>query len=84
MSNKETFTPEYKREIVRLVTEQGQKFKNLAAEIGVSETSIYTRRRQCGEHGEDAYPWKGNLRSEDEKVRKFKKELADLKEENEI
>lgn len=36
------------------------------------------------EHGKDAFPGKGNLRPEDEEFRKLKKEIADLKEENEI
>lgn len=33
------FTPEYKKEIIRLVTEQGKKVKDVAADIGVTETS---------------------------------------------
>lgn len=84
MSNRKRFTPEYKKEIVRLVTEQGKKVKDLAVEIGVSETSIYTWIKQYGEHGENAFPGRGNLRPEDEEIRKLKKELADIKEENEI
>lgn len=84
MSNNKSFTPEYKKEIIRLVTEQGRKVKEVSAEIGVSQTSIYRWIKQYGEHGEHAFPGRGNLRPEDEEIRRLEKELADLKEENEI
>lgn len=36
------------------------------------------------EHGMDAFPGKGNLKPEDEEIRQLRRQLADLKEENEI
>lgn len=38
--------------------------------------------KQYGKHGENAFPGKGNLRPEDEELRRLKKTLADLEEEN--
>lgn len=84
MSNNKSFTPEYKKEIIRLVTEQGRKVSEVSAGIGISQTSIYRWIKQYCEHGEHAFPGKGNLRPEDEEIRKLEKELADLKEESEI
>ena len=36
------------------------------------------------EHGANAFPGSGNLRTEDEELRRLKKMLADIQEENEI
>ncbi|HZK11028.1 MAG TPA: hypothetical protein VFD10_01535 [Atribacterota bacterium] len=36
------------------------------------------------EYGKDAFPGKGNLRAEDDKIRKLMRDNIDLKEENEI
>lgn len=84
MSKRKQFSPEYKKEIVRLITEQGKKIKEVAEDISVSQTSLRKWVKQYGEHGEQAFPGKGNLRPEDEELRKLKKELANLKEENDI
>lgn len=84
MSKRKQFSPEYKKEIVRLITEQGKKIREVAEDISVSQTSLRKWVRQYGEHGEQAFPGKGNLRPEDEELRKLKKELANLKEENDI
>lgn len=84
MGKRKTYPVEYKKEIIRLVTEQGKKVKDVAKDIDVTETSIRRWIKQYGEHGDDAFPGRGKLRSEDEEFRKLKKELADIKEENEI
>jgi len=81
---KKGFTAEYKKEIIRLITEGGKKVTDVAKDIGVTETSVRRWLNQYGEHGTNAFPGKGHLRPEDEKLRKLKRELADIKEENEI
>ncbi len=40
MSNKNKFTDEYKKEIVKLVTELGKKQTDVARDIGVTPTTI--------------------------------------------
>lgn len=40
MAKRKTYTPEYKKEIIRLITEQGKKVKDVANDIGVTETSV--------------------------------------------
>jgi len=39
---------------------------------------------QYSEYGKDAFPGKGNLRTEDDKIRKLMRDNIDLKEENDI
>ncbi len=82
--SKRSFTPEYKKEIIRLITDHGKKIGKVARDIEVSETSIRKWIKQYSENGDNAFPGKGKLRPEDEEMRRLKKELADLKEENEI
>lgn len=84
MSNQRRFTPEYKEEIIKLVTEQGKRVTHVARDIGVSEATVRGWVKKYKEHGENAFPGSGNLRPEDEEIRKLKKRLADIEEENAI
>ena len=84
MRTRRSFTPEYKKEIIKLITERGKTVRQVSKDIDVSETSIYRWIKQYGQHGEDAFPGKGNLLPEDEKLRKLQQEIFDLREENEI
>lgn len=84
MGNRREFSVEYKKEIIKLVTEQGKKATHVAKDIGVSEATIRRWVKEYGTHGDDAFPGKGKLRPEDEELRKLKKRMADLEEENAI
>ena len=81
---KKKYDAEYKKEIIKLVTERGMKIKEVAKDIGVTPTSVSRWIKEYSEHGENAFPGKGNLKPEDEEFRRLKREIADLKEENEI
>ncbi|WP_294364921.1 transposase [uncultured Clostridium sp.] len=84
MGNKRRFTKEYKEEIIKLVTEQGKRPTHVARDIGVSESTVRGWVKKYQEHGANAFPGSGNLRPEDEELRRLKKMLADIQEENEI
>jgi len=79
-----SFTAEYKKEIIKLVTEGGKKISDVAKDIGVSGTSIRKWIKMYNQHGNQAFPGKGFLRPEDEELRQLKKKIFDLEEENEI
>ena len=82
LMRKKRFTPEYKEEIIKLVTERRKKISEVAKDIGVTSTSIRRWITQYSEYGKDAFPGKGNLRAEDDKIRKLMRDNIDLKEEN--
>ena len=84
LTGKKRFTPEYKEEIIKLVTERKKKVGEVAKDIGVTSTSIRRWITQYSEYGKDAFPGKCNLRAEDDKIRKLMRDYIDLKEENEI
>lgn len=50
----------------------------------MSQTALRKWIKEYSEHGEQAFPGKGNLRPEDEELRQLKKQLANLQEENAI
>ncbi len=41
MNTRKKYTPEYKKEIVKLVTETGKKPAQVAKDIGVHEATLY-------------------------------------------
>ncbi|SNS88105.1 transposase [Anaerovirgula multivorans] len=81
MSNRNKFTDDYKKEMVKLITELGKKPADVARDIGVTPTTIRRWVKQYSLHGEDAFPGKGNLRPADAEQRRLEKENKELKEE---
>ncbi len=84
MGSKRKFNIEYKKEIIKLVRERGNKVSEVAKDIGVSETTIRNWVKKYSEYGEEAFPGRGKLRTEDAEIREMKKKLKDLEEENAI
>jgi len=83
-SNNKKFTEDYKKEMVKLVTELGKKPSEVAKDIGVTPVSVRRWVRQYSIHGDDAFPGKGKLRPADAELKALEKENKDLKEENAI
>ena len=74
----------FKEQSVRLVTEQGKSVSSVAKDIGIHENTLYKWIDQYKTHKENAFPGSGNLRPDDEELRKLKKRIADLEMENEL
>jgi transposase len=55
-----TYSPEFKREAVRLVQTSGKPIAQVARELGISETSIHQWRKELAAHGQDAFPGSGH------------------------
>jgi transposase len=78
------YNKEFKLETVRLITEKGRSVQSVSKDIGVSTKTLYKWIEEYSKHAEDAFPGSGNLRPEDEEMRKLKRRIADLEEENAI
>jgi len=76
-----SFTEEFKREAVRLAQERGN-LSAVARDLGIEDSVLqrWKKRLQGGE--ERPFPGRGNPR--DEEMAKLQRELARVKEENEI
>jgi transposase-like protein len=56
-----TYTPEFKAEAVKLVTEQGYSVAEAARSLGVTENLIRNWKRDLQGKGADAFPGRGKL-----------------------
>ena len=67
-----------------LVLEQKRPVAAVAREIGVHENTVRKWIALYRDYQENAFPGSGNLRPEDEEIRRLQKRIADLEEENAI
>jgi transposase len=78
------YTKEFKVSAVKLVTEQGLTASKAADDLGVSKSAISTWLRQFKENGTGAFPGSGNLLSQDEEIRRLRRELQRVEMERDI
>lgn len=79
-----TSTKEFKVEVVRLAETSGKPITELARELGVSDSTIHTWRKECSQHGKDAFPGNGHQTLIEEEHRRLKRELQIVKQERDI
>jgi transposase len=81
---KKKYTPEFKMEAVRLITEQGYKTTEAARNLGIHPSLLNRWRSQLASDGQNAFPGKGRLTLEKEELQKLRKEVQRLKMERDI
>lgn len=79
-----TYTPEFKREAVRLAQTSGKSIAQVARELGISDPSIHQWRKELMDHGPEAFPGSGHQTAQEEEVRRLKRELEVVKQERDI
>jgi transposase len=82
--NRRTHTREFKIEAVRLLKRSGKTQAEIADGLGISQTSLSRWKGELAEEGEDAFPGRGNLRSEEERNRQLEREIEILRQERDI
>jgi transposase len=78
------YTVEFKREAVRLLETSGKSGAQIAQELGISDGSLYTWRKQLAEQGDDAFPGKGHQTPVEEELRQLRAENERLRQERDI
>jgi transposase len=78
------YTAEFKREAVRLLETSGKSGALIAQELGISDGSLYTWRKQLAEQGEEAFPGKGHQTPVEEELRQLRAENERLRQERDI
>lgn len=78
------YNKEFKLEAVRLVIEKGRTVPSVASDLGLNEKTLYGWVNQYSKHEGDAFPGSGRLTPEEEELRRLKRRIADLEEENAI
>ena len=75
---------EYKEQIVQRIIRGEATTTEMAQELELHYTTVRDWVRQYKKDGNSAFPGSGNLKDEDAEIRRLRKELLDLKEENAI
>lgn len=81
MASRREYTPEFKREAVRMAEERGNK-SAVARELGIHLSLIRRWAKELDESGERAFPGKGN--AHDEELARLRRELKRTQEENAV
>jgi transposase len=79
-----TYTPEFKAEAVKLVTEQGYSVAEAARSLGIHETLLRSWKQAAEAQGEQAFPGRGKLSSFEEENRRLRVENQRLLAERDI
>lgn len=79
-----TFDKEYKMMAVNRVKDSGKPVAEVARELDINPNTLHGWINKFGKHGDNAFPGSGRLHEPDDELRKLRKEIMDLKEENAI
>ena len=83
-STRRKFPREYKIEAVRRVVEGGEPVAGAARDLGIRADTLYAWVRAFKAQPTEAFPGNGNLTSQDEEIRKLRRDLAAMREERDI
>ena len=78
------FPREFKTEVVRRVIDGGETAASVAHALDLKPDMIYAWIRQYKAEAHDAFRGNGNVSSQDEEIRKLRRELARTQEERDI
>jgi transposase len=79
-----SFTPEFKAEAVKLVTEQGYSIAEAARSLGIHETLLRSWKQALDNQGDQAFPGHGKLPPFEEEMRRLRAENQRLRAERDI
>ena len=81
---RKTYTREFKRQAIRMMTDQGLSVAEVARRLGVTEGALRTWRAAAQEHGEAAFPGHGNPTPADDELRRLRTEVQRLRAERDL
>jgi transposase len=84
MNKRKDFSPEFKREAVRLLDAGQKPATDLARELGVRRNQLYKWKEELVKQGAGAFPGMGRRSAGKDEVTRLRKELERVKEERDI
>lgn len=82
MSQRRSYSPEYKQEAVRLVQQSDVSVSDIARNLGINDNMLRRWVKQAAEPGKRTFPGHGNPR--DEKIAQLERELRQVKKERDF
>ena len=84
MTKRKSFSPEFKREAVRLLETAQKSSADLARELGVRRNQLYKWKEHLSNRGAGAFPGSGRGSGSSDELTRLRKELEKVKEERDI
>lgn len=84
MNERRKFDKAFKEQVVLKITSVETTVSKMSEELGIHYSTIRDWVKNYKQDGTNAFPGSGNFKPEDEEIRRLRRELADLNEENEI
>lgn len=82
--NRRSFDREFKISAVKLVLDSEKSVKSIAAELGISDNTLFNWKKKYLQDARNSFPGKGHMNPEQEELRRKDKEIARLKMERDI
>lgn len=79
-----TYTTEFKRNAVELSYTSGKTAAQIERDLDIPQGLLYKWRRKYRENGSQAFPGKGQLTPEQERLRELERELEVVQQERDI
>lgn len=79
-----TYLPEFKQEAIQLWQSSGKSASAIENELGITPGLLSRWKRKQDKNGQHAFPGKGCLMPEQERMRQLEKENAILRQERDI
>lgn len=82
--DRRTYTREYKLEVLELVKNSGKAQAQLERDLGIGAGNISRWKKEMAAEGPEAFPGKGHLAPEAERIRQLEREVMVLRQERDI
>lgn len=79
-----TFTPQFKKDAVRLVTEEGKSANEVATHLGIARSLLLYWKAQLGSKAPAAFPGHGRLAPAAQRIRELEQQLHAVTQERDI
>lgn len=84
MRNQRKYNREFKINAVKLSKESSKSMAEIAQDLGLSKSTLYSWIQEYKEYGEESFPGSGTVKHCNEELYRLKKQLADVTMERDI
>ena len=84
METRKTYTAQFKRETIRLLETSGKRAAQIERDLGIGSGCLSRWKRNQAKNGEHAFPGRGRLTPEEERLRELEREIKILRQERDI